>query len=203
MAGHLATGETAPLLGAERTDSNGSPQTINIASRLREHWQKWKTFYVCALLVTTIDVPAYMGAAPQLRMLELGVCREFYATHDPSVIDGNGDIPEHLCKLSSIQSSLAKMRGIMAALEAIPGIVLGIPFGILADAKGRRLVLFICLIGFVLRDLWMFLTLFFYRTFPLKMVYAVPALAILGGGAPVAASMVLAIIAASLSQHSR
>lgn len=198
--------ETSPLLG-EESRAHDDEEQYQYASTPREvlqrHFAKWWTVYICGLLILTSDVPGFMGEAPRLRMLELGLCREYYAVHDPSVIGDNGGIPERLCKLPQIQSSVAKMRGIMAMMEAIPGLVLAVPFGILADKKGRRLVMGLCLLGFLLRDIWTFATLYFYRVFPLRAVYAAPLTAIIGGGPTVISPMLLAVVAASIPADSR
>lgn len=80
-------------------------------------------------------MPGLIGDVSKLRMLELGACREYYGVHDPSVIDSNGNIEESLCKDPAIQSRLAQIRSLMAFIEAVPGLVMAVPFGILADRK--------------------------------------------------------------------
>jgi hypothetical protein len=194
------------LLGDSSRPHDGEEQYVYVSTpreALRRHFAKWWTVYICGLLILTSDVPNFMSEAPRLRMLELGLCREYYAVHDPSVIGDNGGIPERLCKLPQIQSSVARMRGIMAMMEAIPGLLLAVPFGILADKKGRRLVIGLCLTGFLLRDTWTFATLYFYKVFPLKAVYAAPLTAVIGGGPTVISPMLLAVVAASISAESR
>ncbi len=143
-----------------------------------------------------------MSEGPKLRMLELAVCRDFYAAHDPSVIDNNGNVAEQRCKIPEIQSALAKLRGIMAKMEAIPGLLLAVPYGMLADKWGRTLVLGLALSGFVLKDGWTFTVLYFYRIFPLKAVYAAALLVAVGGGPTVAGPMFLAIVAAFVPPES-
>jgi len=91
------------------------------ASKASTHWKVWATVYLCALLIFVVDFPEFMRVAPRLRLYELTICREYYRGADPSVIGPDGHVPEGLCKLDAIQSSLANLRGIMGLLEAVPG----------------------------------------------------------------------------------
>ena len=48
-----------------------------------------------------------MIEAPQTRLYESVVCRDYFNTHDPSVIGSDGKIPEAECKIDAIQGDLA------------------------------------------------------------------------------------------------
>jgi hypothetical protein len=48
---------------------------------------------------------------PLNRLLEANICRVYFREHDPSVIDANDQVPEHLCKGNSIQIQLALLLG--------------------------------------------------------------------------------------------
>ncbi|KAF5720124.1 major facilitator superfamily transporter [Fusarium mundagurra] len=201
--------ESTPLL---QPDLNGSAPTRSSPTKDRviqwrttwqRHFSQWSALYVCSLFILLVDVPNFLSEVPKLRMLELGLCRDYYAVTDPSVIGRDGSVPEHLCKVNEIQSALAKMRGILGMIEGIPGLMLAIPYGVLADSKGRRLVTGLSLLGFVLRDIWAFTVLCFHRVFPVRAVYAAPAFLVLGGGSTVISPMIMAIIAAALPEASR
>jgi len=71
-------------------------------------------------------------------LIELGICREHYLVADPSLIDNNGRIPEYLCKSPDIQQKLAHLRGSLGAIEAIVGLVLAIPYGLIVNRIGER-----------------------------------------------------------------
>ena len=60
-------------------------------------------------------------------MLEIGACREYYAAQNTTTLG-------HCSKLYR-------------------GLFLAVPFGILADKKGLRFVLNICMIGLLLREI--------------------------------------------------
>jgi MFS family permease len=203
--------ESTPLLQSDLNGDapNGSPssQSKTRGNEWQTAWQRhftqWSALYVCSLFILLVDVPNFLSEVPKLRMLELGLCRDYYAATDPSVIGRDGSVPEHLCKVHEIQSALAKMRGILGMIEGIPGLILAIPYGVLADSKGRRLVTGLSLLGFVLRDIWAFTVLYFHQIFPVRAVYAAPAFLVLGGGSTVISPMIMAIIAAAIPEASR
>lgn len=202
--------EASPLLedGERRVDTSASPDEASkpresFTSSLKKHWALWSHMYICGLFVLLIDTPNYMAEAPKLRILELGLCRDYYASVDPGVIHDDGTIDERLCKVTQIQSSLARMRGYLGMLEMIPGLLLAVPYGILADVSGRRLVIGLCLLGCVLRDCWTFVALYFYRAFAVPSIYAAPAFLLLGGGPTLFGPMVLSMIAAATPEDLR
>lgn len=94
---------------------------------------------------------------PEVRLLEMAVCRDYYRIHDSKVI---GEPPlsyvdEKLCKLGQIQVDTAYIRAIKKVWETIPGILFTIPYGHLSDRVGRRPVLFLGLLGQLLALFWM------------------------------------------------
>ncbi len=86
------------------------------------------------ILFTFADVTRYLST---VRLVELGICREYYLENDPGLIDGAGGIPEHLCKLPGMQQRLAHLRGYLSALEAIVGLLLTLPYGLVVNRLGR------------------------------------------------------------------
>jgi MFS family permease len=210
--------ETTPLVGAideqGTTTSTTSPNTPQIqvqpqsrvsrwSGTVRAHVSKWRVLYLTGILIFIADFAPFMGEASRLRMLELGLCREHYSVVDPSVIGSDGSVAEKLCKAREIQSALARMRGFLALLEYLPGLVLAVPYGILADMRGRKLVLAISLFGIILKDSWFWVVLSFYQTFPLRAVYSASALVVLGGGATVLTATCLAVMAAAIPEDKR
>ncbi|KID93986.1 MFS transporter, partial [Metarhizium majus ARSEF 297] len=63
------------------------------------------------------------AAAPEVRLLEMTVCRAYYAPRDPGVIGPPplGYVDESLCKEADIQVSLAYLRAWKRCLDSIPG----------------------------------------------------------------------------------
>ncbi|KAI3392718.1 hypothetical protein diail_5275 [Diaporthe ilicicola] len=182
------------------TDQGGWPPNRSRISAFRQHFHQWRTFYSCLLLLFLVDAPMFMAEGPRIRMLEMGLCREYYQARDPGVIGPGGTVPERLCKLRDIQSPLARLRGFLGLLEGLPGLLFAVPYGILADARGRRLVAGACLLGFILRDTWTFLVLYFHEVFPLRAIYAAPTFVLLGGGTTLFGPMIMAIVAATVPE---
>lgn len=145
----------------------------------------------------------FMSEGPRIRMLEMGLCREYYETRDPGVIGPDGSVPERLCKLRDIQSPLARLRGFLGLLDGLPGLLFAVPYGILADARGRKLVAGACLLGLILRDTWTFVVLYFHDIFTLRAIYAAPTFVILGGGTTLFGPMIMAIVAAAVPEAFR
>lgn len=58
-------------------------------------------------VLVIISISGCMTEAPQIRLYESVVCRDYYTTHDPSAIRDDGTIPEASCKIESIQADLA------------------------------------------------------------------------------------------------
>jgi len=80
-----------------------------------------KVVLLVAIFVLLVDIPDFMRVAPKTRLFELGLCRDYYLTHDPSVIDSDGNIAEKLCKVDSVQEDLAMLKGWLNVCEAVAG----------------------------------------------------------------------------------
>lgn len=113
-------------------------------------------FLVCLLfsIIALIDVGAYLADAPQTRIFEANLCYKYYLQEDPSVIRGDATIPEELCKVDVVQQRLASIFGWQEMFNALPGLLLAVPFGTLADRIGRKWILVAGLFGIVLSYAW-------------------------------------------------
>lgn len=142
-------GEGATLLSPpESTSSLPLPQK-------KKPWVFLVT--LALLLVAIIDVGAFLGEPPKTRIYETNICLSYYREHDPSVISPDGTIPEKLCKMDEVQQKLAMIFGWQDTFDAIPGILLAIPFGTLADRVGRKWIFAMGLLGCQLASAWILL----------------------------------------------
>ncbi|KAH8673912.1 major facilitator superfamily domain-containing protein [Xylariales sp. PMI_506] len=203
--------EATPLLWGTAS-APAAPATPRVAASLRAaasaHWRRWSYMYWCCLYVFLVDFGPFMAEGARVRVLELGICREHFLDADPGAIGGDGSVPEKLCKIPAVQGELARMRGFLGLLQGLPvwyklALLLAVPYGILADRKGRRLVATICLVGLSLSEGFLLAVLYFHEIFPLRAVYAAPAFLVIGGGSAVISSTVLAIIAAASLEEDR
>ncbi|TEA17583.1 MFS efflux pump atnC [Colletotrichum sidae] len=123
-------------------------------------------------------------STPEVRLLEMAVCRDYYREHDPRVIGHPplSYIDEQLCKLSPIQSNLAYLQATRSLIMTIPGLLLTFPYGYISDKYGRRPVLFLNLLGQVLTISAAILILYFHQLLPTNLILATPIFLVIGGG---------------------
>ncbi|USP74907.1 hypothetical protein yc1106_02181 [Curvularia clavata] len=152
-------------------------------------------FLVCLLfsIIALIDVGAYLADAPQTRLFEANLCYKYYLQEDPSVIRGDGTIPEELCKVDVVQQGLASIFGWQEMFNALPGLLLAVPFGTLADKVGRKWIFVAGLFGIVLSFAWTLLICYF-KSLPLQLTWFSSAFLVIGGGAFVAMAIGLTMI---------
>ncbi|KAJ4389993.1 hypothetical protein N0V93_007466 [Gnomoniopsis smithogilvyi] len=136
------------------------------------------------------DILKYVSS---IKLIELGICREHYRHHDPN------NIPERLCKTPEIQQQLAQLRGYLSALEAIVGLVLTLPYGLLVDWLGERLIAGVNVVGYLLSCGWIILVCYSESSaglgLPIWTVVLAPLFRAIGGGAPVLTSVIYSIAA--------
>jgi hypothetical protein len=62
-----------------------------------------------------------MRIAPMMRMLELGVCRDYYRRQEPGLMLVDLSLTSDLCGIDAVQSRLVSVRGVLGTLEVVPG----------------------------------------------------------------------------------
>ncbi|KAL8895169.1 MAG: hypothetical protein Q9207_008278 [Kuettlingeria erythrocarpa] len=124
---------------AEGIPTPTSPADSEVAHCAKRHLFL-RTVLLCGFLNLVADLGGNMTAAPEIRILELSLCREYYRAHDPSVIGLPPwrFVDERHCKIAEIQRQLAQLRGLWAPLSAIPGLLFTVFAGSLADVYGRK-----------------------------------------------------------------
>lgn len=144
-------------------------------------------------IISIIDVSAFLANLPKTRVFEANICLSYYQKHDPSVISDDGSVPEHLCKVDKVQQKLAMIFGWQDMFDAIPGILLAVPLGAMADRYGRKWVLATSLMGLQLSSAWTLLICYF-RTLPLQLTWFSGAFYFVGGGPIVAMAIGITIL---------
>ncbi|KAH7091603.1 hypothetical protein FB567DRAFT_490630 [Paraphoma chrysanthemicola] len=145
-------------------------------------------------LVAIVDMGAFLAEPPRTRIFEANLCLSYYREHDVSVIGADGSIPETLCKIDAVQQKLAMIFGWQDLFDALPGMVLAVPFGTLADRVGRKWIFTASLFGLQLSSAWTLLICYF-KTLPLQLTWFSSAFFLLGGGPLVAVAIVMAMLA--------
>ncbi|KAF2202985.1 MFS general substrate transporter [Delitschia confertaspora ATCC 74209] len=144
-------------------------------------------------LITIIDVGSFLADPPKTRIFEANLCLRYYSKHDPSKINNDGTVDEALCKINAVQEKLAMIIGWSGLFDAIPGILLAVPFGTLADKYGRKWIFMLSLFGLQLSFAWQLLICYF-RTLPLQLTWLSSLFLVLGGGPLVASAVGLTFL---------
>lgn len=130
---------------------------------------------------------------PQTWIYESIICKHYYH-------DGRTLIPEEECKIAPIQGELAKIRAISASIVSIPGILLSVPYGQLADKPkiGRKKILVLSYVG-VLFYVYTELIICWAANpidsgISLRLVWLAPLWTFLGGGSGVISALIFTMI---------
>lgn len=107
-----------------------------------KHSAHWILFLVCIVIVT-IDLGGALSVAPQTQILEDIVCR---ALHRDAVSSAS------TCKGVDVQSELALINGWKETFDQIPGIILALPYGFMADRVGRKQVAMLSMLGLTMQE---------------------------------------------------
>ena len=150
-----ATATEATLLlspqPTEPTDIQGGPAKPIASARRTRCSRPWiYVVLICIVLAVVSDIGESLYTAPRVRLFESVACTRYYLRNDPSLVDRDGSVPERFCKIDPVQSKVASVLGWQLFFDAVPAILLPIPYGYLADSRGRKWILVIALIGYTM-----------------------------------------------------
>ncbi|KAK8241233.1 hypothetical protein IWZ00DRAFT_547738 [Phyllosticta capitalensis] len=112
--------EATPLLATDvASESNAS--STRLTRPRATHWPY--AALLCGLLSLVADLGDGITAAPEVRLLEMAVCRDYYRIHEPRRIGPPplSYVPEKYCKVKDIQVELAYLRAVLKILTTVPG----------------------------------------------------------------------------------
>lgn len=109
----------------------------------RMRTEQWRILVVGALAILTADFGLYLSTPAQIQIFEDILCRQFYSSN-------GGDA----CKAAPIQAELAFINGWKDTFDALPSILVAVPFGMLADRVGRKPCVLIGFLGVLLAEAW-------------------------------------------------
>ncbi|RAK73277.1 putative MFS multidrug transporter [Aspergillus fijiensis CBS 313.89] len=179
--------ERAPLLEANRVRPTS-------ASRSR----KLTVMIAASILILAVDFGFYLTAAPQTKIFEDIVCQNYLTT-----LGNPADtVPtEGICKSEPVQSELALVNGWKETSDVLPGILLSVPYGVLADRWGRKPVLLLGLLGTLLGELWVRIVCLYSTVLPLRLVWLSGMWRLIGGGDITLSSIALVMVADLFSEE--
>jgi MFS family permease len=141
--------EATPLLSSPPGAHNGP---IEAASSRRTRCSRLWVYVVahCIAIAVTADIGEYLFLAPKVRLFESIICTDYYLREDPSLVKGDGSVPERFCKVDPVQDQVAMILGWQLFFDSIPAILLPIPYGYLADTYGRKWITVLSMLGYAL-----------------------------------------------------
>ncbi|PYI01625.1 MFS general substrate transporter [Aspergillus sclerotiicarbonarius CBS 121057] len=159
----------------------------------------WRPTIICLLVFLVMGIGTFISAAPQLRLFESIICQKYY--QDSGGFPDASEIPEYLCKIEPVQAALAELVGWRAFFDNIPSLLLALPYGILADKYGRRLIMTLSFVGQLAGLAWVLVAC--WLGLPIKAIWLSSAFLIIGGGTTVAASVIMMVVTDSTPQIQR
>ncbi|EFR00819.1 hypothetical protein MGYG_03823 [Nannizzia gypsea CBS 118893] len=142
---------------------------------------QWK-----AMTVMTVDGFGYaLAKSSQVFLIEQSLCRNFYSISDPGVILPDGSVPEDLCKRKDLQSKVALMSSTFDFTLLIASFFATPVFTHLALTVGKRTVLLINSMSYMLRMILFTAVVYFHTVTDIRWVLLLWVLELVGGGMPV------------------
>ncbi|KAJ4400236.1 hypothetical protein N0V85_005804 [Neurospora sp. IMI 360204] len=151
------------------SSDNDLPLVQNNNSHQKQKRTHWTPIILIQLMVFLSAMGVVISFAPRTRLFEDIICRKYYAIHNRTMetttttllsVTTNLDLSqaqapsESQCKIAPVQDALAELFGWQTFFDGIPGLLLAMYYGVLADKKGRSAVLFRSLLGQVLAAGW-------------------------------------------------
>ncbi|KAJ5450750.1 uncharacterized protein N7458_007199, partial [Penicillium daleae] len=185
----VAAEETQPLL-ADASEAS-------IPRRLKS--KRLMILIMTAIFALGVDLGNDMSLAPQTAIFERIICRNYglLSTGNQPV---NGSDP---CKSEAVQAELALVLGYKDMFEALPSILLSLPYGVLSDHWGRKPVIYLGIVGMLLGELWVRLVAFWPNVLPLRLVWLTGLFRVIGGGDQVVVAIALVMVADVFSEEER
>lgn len=154
-------------------------------------------------IVLAAEMGLSMADSPLVRIYESITCNKYYTEYDPGKIGPGGEVEEELCKVKDVQTELAAVKGYMEFFDGLMSIFLAIPYGLLADRRGRKSTMCLSIPGFVLNSAIVFVVSWFPDVFPLRTVWLSSLAWLLGGGPVVAFAIIWTMMSDVTSEDER
>jgi hypothetical protein len=220
--------EETPLLPSDASRRHST--ILDVAYVPQAHDPRMIVLIMTSVIMCAM-VGSFLIMAPATRIYEDIICHHYYDNLDSDAHIGlMTEIDEKLCKVDAIQEELAIVMGGESFVAAIPGMALGllaaafnctllqvgsmltfsppglffaVPYGLMADRIGRKKVFGLAITGIVLSQLFATIVCWFWKIFPLRLVWLAPVFQTIGGGQTVLQNMVFAILSDASDDSTR
>jgi hypothetical protein len=78
-----------------------------------------RVLIILIVVLFGIESGAHMIPGPMTRIIESIACRKYLAVHDPSRVPSSGQVPEALCKIPEVQTTVTIIRGYSDFFEGL------------------------------------------------------------------------------------
>ncbi|OGE53913.1 hypothetical protein PENARI_c007G09891 [Penicillium arizonense] len=171
--GHHRDGENAPFLPTQTSDPL-APDQSEYSEGSDSEWSKGTRLRLLITLIVILlsfEIGGQMIPGPMVRVIETIACDKYWRRHNPARLPLTGHLPEHLCKITAVQTEVATVKGYSDLFEGLLCAICSIPYGILADRYGRRRAIRLTIPGFVLNALITNSVLWFSDALPLRAIW--------------------------------
>ncbi|CAI7655258.1 unnamed protein product [Penicillium glandicola] len=173
-----------PSIGSHPVAANASANAISF--RLKA---------ILFAMILAVEIGYAFLEGPMVRIMESIACRQYFLDMDPTKIGADGQVPEAMCKIGEVQAELAAVKGYHVFFDGSLSALLAIPYGLLADRRGRKSTLALSLPGFGLNALFTILILWFSDIFPLRALWFTALTWVFGGGPVVSFAIIWTMMA--------
>ena len=189
--------ETTPAL---READDGTEDGHETALQAARAVNVKATVSIVTVLIALAMFSSFMSIPAQNVIFEQIICDQYFSTSNGTSRipfppkDGTSGLQDP-CKAVPVQSELGYVIGWKDTFEVLPSLIISVPFGMLADRIGRRPIMFNALFWTSITEVAARIVCYWPEVFPLRTVWYVNVLNLLGGGPSVASSMIFTIIA--------
>ncbi|KAI9647841.1 hypothetical protein NHQ30_004229 [Ciborinia camelliae] len=163
---------------------------------------------IIVLLLTTIvfiiGFGGYLAWIPSIRIYEDLLCRRYYEElQGQGGIGSSSMIDESRCKGNEVQEELNILTAVLETLKSLPGMLMAVPYGLLADKIGRKPVFALTILGVLLSLLFEVFIMSEWMMLPIRVVWLAPFMQFIGGGEKTATAIFFAMISDVTTQSER
>ncbi|KGQ08184.1 hypothetical protein BBAD15_g6490 [Beauveria bassiana D1-5] len=148
-------------------------------------------------ILTAVEFAAALCAAGVAALVEGSLCRTAFPD---LVTDPYGDAR---CKHEAVQADLAWIIGMENTISVVPGLLMSIPYGIIADKYGPNIVLGLVWAGQFLSEGGHLLVCLNPQLFNVRWIYASSCMTLIGGGGATYSAMRFLVGASLVSEKNR
>ncbi|KAK3938171.1 major facilitator superfamily domain-containing protein, partial [Diplogelasinospora grovesii] len=146
---------------------------------------------LCMIVYFFHQMQGFLPIGPYMLLYERSICYAYYHHW------ASGAVDELLCKIGPVQHELAVVRAWEGAFSAIPVFLVAVPYGKLADHRGKKGVIAASLFGLILACVWT------VTIGGVWLVWLAPVLWLIGGGDFMPASLVFLLASGLVQENQR